>query len=359
MPEIASSDVEEIVEEFELATKATTPISVGGLEEGSRTFRVSKKDLPEEVFIVDTGAGREIACHPHIVGSRLEDLCLKASGDSVKAMRELSGLRRGAVDTVAVVHILRAGPGYKLMEAIQEQEPKLPLSEIVIRPRYVKPSFRDHESVRKLEVLHSDFRQIPRDSEIAMVVPDTLATGRTVVVSLEKTLDEVDRVGSSVQRLIVYGFISAQGIKVVADFAASRGIPASFFCIGNVTGLAHNGYDMPLYGLDESEWSKRSQLRKLGAIVDESTLWKYLPEYVPGLDQPGDWSSRQTQLFTGVSWESGGIAEHLRHNLHVIQTLRTLSKGQPWFKPWHEDIFRKELQAIERTLADISAQRDR
>jgi len=359
MPEIASSDVEEIVEEFELATKATAPISVGGLEEGSRTFRVSKKDLPEEVFIVDTDAGREIACHPHIVGSRLEDLCLTAARDSVKAMRELSGLRRGAVDTAAVVHILRAGPGYRLLEAIHEQEPKLTLAEIVIRPRYVKPSFRDHESVRRLEVLHSDFRQIPRDSEIAMVVPDTLATGRTVVVSLEKTLDEVDRVGSSVRRLIVYGFISAQGIKVVADFAASLGIPASFFCIGNVTGLAYNGYDMPLYGLDESEWSKRRQLRKLGAIVDESTLWKYLPEYVPGLDQPGDWSSRQTQLFTGVSWEPGGITEHLRHNLHVIQTLRTLSKGQPWFKPWHEDIFRKELQAIERTLTDLSAQGDR
>jgi len=358
LPEIASSDVEEIVEEFELATKATTPISVGGLEEGSRTFRVSKKDLPEEVFIVDTDAGREIACHPHIVGGTLEALCLKAAGDSVKAMRELSGLRRGAVDTAAVVHILRAGPGYRLLEPIHEQEPKLSLAEIVIRPRYVKPSFRDHESVRRLEVLHSDFTQIPRDSEIAIVVPDTLATGRTVVVSLEKTLDQVDRAGSSVRRLIVYGFISAQGIKVVADFAASRGIPASFFCIGDVTGLAYNGYDMPLYGLDESEWSKRSQLRKLGAIVDESTLTKYLPEYVPGLDQPGDWSSRQTNVFTGVSWEPGGISEHLKHNRDVIQTLRALSKDQPWFKPWHEEIIREELEAIERVLVDLSAEED-
>lgn len=359
MAEITSSDVEEIVEEFELNTKATTMVSVAGLEESSLAFRVSQKDLPEEVFIVETDAGREIACHPHIVGKRLEVLCLKAAGEAAKAMRQLSGLRKEQVDSVTLVHVLRAGPGYRLREAIGEEEPELGLNEVYIRPRYVKPSFRDHESVRKLEVLHGDFRQIPRDSEIVMVVPDTLATGRTVVVSLERTLEEVERASSSVRRLIVYGFISAQGLRVVADFAASRGIPASFFCIGNVTDLAYNGYDMPLYGLDESLWNKRKELTRLGGIVDESALWKYLPEYVPGLDQPGDWSSRQTKLFTGLSWKPGGIAEHLKHNRDVIQTLRTLSKGQPWCKPWHEEIFRKELEAIGRALTGFSAQEER
>ena len=328
---------------------------MAGLEGNSRTFRVSRKDLPKEVFIVETEAGREIACHPHIVGKMIEVLCLRAAREAVKAMRELSDLRSGAVDTAVVVHILRAGPGYMLREAIREEEPELTLSEVFIRPRYVKPSFRDHESVRRLEVLHSDFGQLPRNSEIAMMVPDTLATGRTMVASLERTLEGVDQAGSSVRRLIVYGFISAQGLKVVADFTGSRGIPTSFFCIGNVTDLAYNGYDMPLYGLDESSWSKKKQLRKLGAIVDESTLQKYLPEYVVGLDQPGDWSARQTKVFTGFSWEPGGITEHLKHNLHVIRTLRTLSKGQPWFKPWHEDIFRKETEAIERALTDQSA----
>ena len=329
---------------------------MAGLEENSRTYRVSEKDLPEEVFIVETESGREIACHPHVVGKRLEVLCLRAAREAVKAMRQLSDLRKEAVDDAVVVHVLRAGPGYRVLEAIREEEPELPLAEVSIRPRYVKPSFRDHESVAKLEVLHSDFRQLPHDSEIALVVPDTLATGRTVVVSLERTLAEVGRAGSSVCRLIVYGFISAQGLKVVADFAASQGIQASFFCVGNVTDLAYNGYDMPLYGLDESRWSKRKELSKLAAIVDESTLQKYLPEYVPGLDQPGDWSSRQTKLFTGLSWKPGDITEHLRHNRDVIQTLRTLSKGQPWFKPWHEDVFRKELEAIERVLTDLSAQ---
>ncbi len=79
------------------------------------------------------------------------------------------------------------------------------------------------------------------------------------------------------------------------------------FAMGNLTAMCANNYDMPLFGVDEWFWQKEHSIRKVGALVDTTTLTDYLQEFIPGSDQPGDWSARQTQLFNGRTYESGNI----------------------------------------------------
>ena len=86
-----------------------------------------------------------------------------------------------------------------------------------------------------------------------------------------------------------------------------------------------------LYGVDESFWKATGKTRKLGSIVDAMTLERYLPEFVPRSDQPGDWSDRQTLVHaTKERKELGEIKKHLQNRVRLIESLVKIPDYAPW-----------------------------
>lgn len=114
--------------------------------------------------------------------------------------------------------------------------------------------------------------------------------------------------------------------------------------------LAHNNYDMPLYGLDEGLYSVTGELKHLGSIVDIETLKRYLPKYIAGLDQPGHWSERQNTLFNGYGYENSDIYGHLIKSIKLIDSLRKINSERSWYNDFHCDIASIELEKLENTL---------
>jgi len=340
---------DKLIEIFNVKVDSTEDVRVEGLSPGSRVYRV--KGLPRscEAYIIDCEAGREIACHPHIVGERLGELALVCARDAAKAITQLTRLREYRADAIVFEHVLRAAPGYRLHEALREIG--LGFREVWIRPRYVIPSYRAHHAAdeRRIEIVYEDFSELPRRELLMVLKPDTEASGRTGRASLERLAEVAEERNSALEELIVYGFISIDGLKVIHETASRLGFRRTyFFAIGNLTALCHNLYDMPLYGPDESYYSERGELKLLGGITSYEAFNRYLPEYIPGADQPGDWSARQTALYTGYDYEPGDIEKHLTNSIALIEKLWRISRGQEWFTEIHE-------RAIERELGNLRA----
>ena len=88
-------------------------------------------------------------------------------------------------------------------------------------------------------------------------------------------------------------------------------------------------------------------MKKLGSIVDQKTLERFLPEFIPGSDQPGDWSDRQTSVYiTKEKKERIRINRHIKNSIKLIKNLKRISN----FTPWQEKIAEKELQILHTSL---------
>jgi len=72
------------------------------------------------------------------------------------------------------------------------------------------------------------------------------------------------------------------------------------------------------------------------------------------MDQPGDWSERQSQLFNGLRREQGDIRGHLEKSIALIERLTALSRGERWYSALNEAAAEKELDALRRTLTRYS-----
>ena len=118
-----------------------------------------------------------------------------------------------------------------------------------------------------------------------------------------------------------------------------------------MTQLSDNLYDMPLYGLDDSLHASTGGTRKLGNIVAKETLMGMFPKYVAGMDQPGDWSERHLTLFNGKGNEAGDIRGHLKKSLGLVESLKALNSGQPWYNERHDAIASAERQRLQAVLA--------
>ncbi|MFQ6053971.1 MAG: hypothetical protein ACE5OO_07085, partial [Candidatus Bathyarchaeia archaeon] len=151
-------------------------------------------------------------------------------------------------------------------------------------------------------------------------------------------------------RIVLYGFISIPALTRLGELASGEGVELVCFAIGNIMQLAHNHYDMPLYGLDESLHSATGEIRPMGSIVAVETLRRYLPEYVVGMDQPGDWSERQETLYNGHGYEGGDIRGHLLKSMGLIDSLGRINSEQPWYNEFHRAIASRELEKLETTL---------
>ena len=78
---------------------------------------------------------------------------------------------------------------------------------------------------------------------------------------------------------------------------------------------------------------------------------EYLHEFVPGSDQPGDWSARQSRLFNGQGYEGGDIAGHLENSIRLMKSLIEIGE----LRDWQQKIASDELLRLERALEKIKS----
>ena len=341
-----------IIKDNKIDVKSTKPVPFTGLYDSTRIFKVDREDLTKNLYIIDTEQGMKIACHPHIIGDRLDYLTLHAALETERTLREILNID---YNNVVIEHVLRAGPGYNLHRAISIRyrlieyqtkhmiENDVPM--VYVRPKYVEKSYRNH-TTRELKLVYKDFSQMPKNKDIVLIKPDTEATGMSGKLSIEEAVMESSKMGSKITDVVLYGFMAAPGIKLLDAIARRHNIKLHAFAIGNITELASNNYDMTLYGVDESHYQKTGEIKKLGSIVDRNTLKRYLPSFVPGSDQPGNWSSRQSRLFTGELYEDGEIEEHIKKSVELIEHLRKISN----YEDWQDEIASRELVRLRKTL---------
>ncbi|HDH07216.1 MAG TPA: hypothetical protein ENF87_02485, partial [Thermoproteales archaeon] len=231
-----------------------------------------------QVFIVDFHDAREIATRPELVGKLFLEMNYRTAVFAGKAILNLLDIR----DCV-FVHVLRASPGYMLSKALKRE---VEMYEMKLRAFYTKPSTGDHTEA-KVKVRYVT---TPSRFSDTIIIADTIASGKTMEAVLKKVLkiEEVDRI-------ILYGFISKNGLERI-EKTFKNVAELYFFVLEDLTALSENHYDMPLYGPDLEAFSKRRKIKLLGSIVPYEALEGMLPYYVPGLDQPGDWSERQPIL---------------------------------------------------------------
>jgi uracil phosphoribosyltransferase len=332
--------IEIILRSFPIDIDSTRRVYLNELAQDTRLYEVDVANSPllglveGQVYLIDTPSGRRIACHPHLVAEKLSLLCFEAAKEFALALKELE-LTSG---NSGILHILRGGLGYRVDKVL----PQLPV--INIRTQYRKDGYRAHsDDSRRIDVTYSDYHQTTFDS---LIVPDTYATGRSV----EAALQHMFEMGLSVENVIIYGFIAASGVERVYNLLAKHGVHLYVFAICDISQLYSNNYDMPLYGLDEHLYKQKGVIKPLGSIVAPETLRDMIPHYVPGMDQPGDWSERHTDLYNGYNNESGDIREHLRKSIELIKSLNELNSQQPWYTEHIHDLAQKEIKNCRKLL---------
>jgi hypothetical protein len=327
---------------FPLETKVTetTGHSIGP---NSTLYRVHPnrssqlKKYKSELYLVDSIPGGEIACHPSLVGQELKQKSLQSANAFTESLRSL-----GLLDEKSgILHILRGAVGYMVHEAL----PRYPV--LYVRTEYNSESYRDHTgSNEALEVTYRDYQASVNPS--TLIIPDTFATGRSAEVAL---LDLIEH-GIKPETLILYGFLAVPGIKRLSTLCSEQDIELISFAICDITPLAYNDYDMPLYGLDESIYTAKGEIQLLGSIVAPETLDRLSSSYVAGMDQPGDWSERHDKLYNGTTSEQGNIASHLKKSQGLIEKLDEINSTQTWYNLIHRENAQRELQALRERLRE-------
>lgn len=348
-------DLEELIEQNHVKTEFVEKVHLDLDIRGLILYRVNKEPYFDEfleTYIIDVPEAREIAAYQHIVGGELISRCLNCARKAIKPIAELTSIGKSSPSRIVHLHVLRAAPGYQLHTALEEAIGKI--RQAFVRPRYVKVSYRDHsEPTIVLKVDYREFSSIPAGEEIIVVKPDTEATGRTAEISLKSLFKKCEELGSRVKELILYGFISEKGLLRIKEVAASFEVEkVTAFALVDLTALAHNNYDMVLYGVDESLWKERKEFSRLGSIIAEETLKYMVPIYVPGLDQPGDFSERQRRLWDGKKWAEGDVLGHLRRTAEIIESIKTIPGA---LEPWQEEIANRQLKMLYMKIEELSS----
>lgn len=349
MDNLSKVDIDRIITEYNIDVNSTTLIKLENLRDSTNIFRVNRSDLIEELYIIDTIEGKNIACHPHIFGKQLKSQAFNAALEAAKAISQLTSLSKTKRDSIVVENVLRAAPGYELHTAFRELNSGKWFKDVWIRLKYEKPAYRKHSNELDigLNIIYEDFNSLPEQKEIVLLKPDTEATGKTGQEAIKRIIKKCEEVESSIKEIILYGFISIPALKKINETAKQHGIKLIAFSIEDITELAHNSYDMTMYGIDESLFCASGEIKKLGSIVDSKTFEKLLSEFIPGSDQPGDWSDRQSSVYVTKEKKEVILADkHVKNSIKLIENLKRISN----FTSWQKQIAEKELQLLYSTL---------
>ena len=219
MNPMLKGDVDRIIAEYHIDVDSTTSIKVEDLKDSTNVFRVDRSDLIEELYIIDSVQGKNIACHPSIVGKTLKTQAFNAALEAAKAINQLTDLSKTNRDSIVVENVLRGAPGYELHTAFRELNAGRGFIDVWIRTKYEKPSYRIHddESSVHLNIVYEDFDALPHKKDIVLLKPDTEATGKTGQKSIERIVRKCEEVESTIKEIILYGFISIPAIKKMKE----------------------------------------------------------------------------------------------------------------------------------------------
>ena len=329
-----------IRKQFPIDTESASRLPLDSVSPSTRVYSVKTSDSPllredlGECFLLDTPEAQKIASNPHLVGEELAELCQTTAHEFESMLLELGLIG----DSTGILHILRGSSGYMVNEAI----PELPM--INIRTEYSEDGYRAHsDDSRRIEVTYSDYHGQDFDT---LIIPDTYATGRSV----EAALTTFRESGHSPKTVIIYGFIAIPAIQRLHRLCQQEKCRLITVALCDITQLAANNYDMTLFGPDEHLHTTKGELNKLGSIVGEETLQEMVENYIPGLDQPGDWSERQTKLFSGYGIEDGNIKGHLSKSIKFIEELDKINRTQEWYNDQIKELVENELKSLHETL---------
>jgi hypothetical protein len=340
------NNLKEIVDHFPIDTESPTKMNTN-IGKGSILYKIENSWLVppneniNEAYLIDTPAGELIACQPNIVGDEFRELCLKAAKVFVNALKSLDLLDD---EGTAVMNLLRAGLGY-MVGGVLPSDTHM----INIRAQYVQNSYRDHgNNSRNITISYMEHGS-DIDNVKMIIIPDTFATGRSSEISLTHVIDN----GYKPDHVVLYGFISIPALIRMSRLCRDKGIKLSSFAICDLSQLSHNSYDMCVYGPDEGLYSSTREYKALGSVIGAETLKRILPIYIPGLDQPGDWSERQTELFNGYEEERGDIKGHLKRTITIIEKLEDMCSNREWYRDYHLKATREELKRLNQKLSEF------
>jgi len=337
--------LERVIEENKVRVDLVEYIRFRGVD--ARLYAVKSPGRRLDTYLVDTWESREIACKPEVVGEEFLELNFRASFKVAKIVLSLLEERKPLV----ILHILRASKGYMFHRALKHLG--IPFREVSVRVKYEEESYRDHVE-RKPKVVYRDFRDLPGENLI-LLIADTVATGLSAVAALREIHEELSERGGAIAQLVLYGFLSEKGLEKVREYAESIGVDKIYaFALQDLTPLAYNNYDMPLYGPDESYWTAYGKLKYLGAVVGLETFKEMFLQYAPGMDQPGDWSERQPRLFNGYDYEQGDIRRHLEKSLSMLRSLLEITRRAPWFSSEIEKIYVRRIEELKKAIMKYS-----
>lgn len=308
----------------------------------SRVYRHSKDE-----YVIDSEEGRKVASDPSVCGTAFESLNLAMARYATKFMKEL-GLLDGKV---VVQHVLRASLGYRIRDALYETGKEF--SEIWTRPVYSYTSYRSH-TTDDLAITYDEPAMFHVDDKLYLLKPDTEATGFTSLKVLDHFFNKCK--DCRVEAVVLYGFISRPAIERIKNYLGSKNVRTITIAIENITPLAENGYDMPLYGIDDQAYSSRGVKVKMASEVPLPALNSMLDTYYPGMDQPGDWSDRQVKLFDGTTWSRVDPLVHLNRSLKMLEKMRIINRPEEWYSELHEKIYNNLKSKLNEEIQRNSGQ---
>ena len=281
-------------------------------------------EFKSDVYIVSTPEAEAVASRPEIVGEKMKYLMLETARKVLPLIHE----KHLKEDSLFILLILRAAVGYEAHVVFKELLDSVSIG--YIRPKYVTPSFGDHVD-KKLEIkAHNLDKTLPESENLALFIPDTYASGLTAVESLKTVFKVAEEKGTEISKVIIYGFIADKSIEALENLLNPRGVDLIVYALCDIPQLASNGYDMVL-GPDPHTLEKEGKVKYLNSTVPLPVAIRMLNKhgYVPGVDQPGDFSERQKRLINlklnngnfELVLEQGNIKDHLQHSLKRLELL--------------------------------------
>ena len=313
-------EIDNIIDEFSI----NTDVEQIAVKADAELYRIKGKEYC--CFIIDSPEAMQIACRPSLVGDEMEKLSGALAAKAVPAILEAGAIK----NPIIFEHILRASVGYHLHDSLINERK---IFQAWIRTQYTYPSYKDHNEPEKTIVsTFEDFSALDFCPQGAadLVVQDTIASGKTLEFSLGRIISEAEKRGIEIRNLVLYGFMSERGLDYIWNGIKKMGIELHAFAISDLTPLCSNNYDMPLYGPDEPLYSEKGIIKNIGGAISRQAFERYAGLFIPGLDQPGDFSARLSKLYNGKYFEDSEIPVHLKRSYDYIERIaKMLKKERP------------------------------
>lgn len=183
------------------------------------------------VEVIETPKSYQVLLDPLLVGKQLREKTKESMVEILSHMEEPKNPLEFAIHT--------GGPYYQLQDAYYEVFGKnLPRISVGAKRH-------NNNGTWEVDVSYKNFEALNDNPTI--LVADTIATGSSMVTTLEYLLKYFEHNKYSLGEIIVPGFAVARvGAEKISKFCEDRGIDAKFIIGGGLVGLAENGTDMPI-----------------------------------------------------------------------------------------------------------------